>query len=68
MVEIIAVGISGHFQPIQAANKFAPAENLADKPFHRIERRLPVMIARFDLAAHAERVSRPRLMLAPTRP
>ena len=45
-LEIICLGIIRHFQPIDPANKFAPAQYLANKTFNGIDRCLMGVQAR----------------------
>ena len=64
-LEIICFGIVWHFHPIDSANKFAPAQYLANKALNGVDRCLMGVQARFRRPANLQRIKQTQINARP---
>jgi hypothetical protein len=61
MPQRVARGVAGAFEEVDAAHELAPADDLADEPLDRVERRPARPPFRLGPAADLERVEQPEV-------
>ena len=64
VVEVVPIKVFRHETPVDAANELAPADDLPDEAFHRVQGRMAILIGRFGALAYGDRVKQPNMQVA----
>ena len=59
VLEVVHIEVFRHLQPVDAADIFAPADDLPNEAFHRVQGRISILKAAFGALAYGDRVKQP---------